>query len=105
MHKRKEIINMVILFLLGFFLIFLVFTPVFHKNVYLVLSKTSLYNTFSLMEEKHEDEEEEKELVYFEDEFKNQPYANPLPSSIELIQLSLTFAILSFILNKLKQKV
>ncbi|MFN3478699.1 MAG: hypothetical protein ACK4ZM_04990 [bacterium] len=77
----------------------------FYKKVYFILSKTSLYDTVSLKETGFEDHDhdDEKGLVYFEDEFKNQPYANPLPSSVALIQLSLSLTILAFVINRLKK--
>lgn len=101
----KKIIKLTILFLLSFLSIFFILSSMFYKKVYFILSKTSLYDTVSLKEIEHEhhDDDEEKELVYFEDEFKNQPYANPLPSSVNLIQLSLSLIILAFVINRLKK--
>lgn len=87
--------------ILGILLIVFVFSPIFSKKIYLILSKTSLYNTtsYSVI---HEHDDEEKELAYFENEFNLQPYVNPMESSIQLIQLSISLLILSLFINNLK---
>lgn len=103
---NKKNIKLLISFLVGLGLISLIISPFVGKKIYFLLSKTSLYNTVSLKftEEEHHEHTHEEEFVFFEDEFKSQPYANPLPSSVEIIQLSLSFFILAFLINQLKKK-
>ncbi|MCX7759302.1 MAG: hypothetical protein N2169_06830 [bacterium] len=92
--KKKDIIFIIFWVIGALFLIALFISPFSAQKIYLLLSKISLYNTVSLKHVDHEHGEEEKELVYFENEFVNQPYANPMDSSIELIQLSLSLTVL-----------
>ncbi|MCS7164719.1 MAG: hypothetical protein RMJ51_00315 [Candidatus Calescibacterium sp.] len=98
---RKNVIKKIIITIICFTGVFLFISPFFSKNIYVLLSKTSLYNSYSLQFIQNEDEE--KEFVYFENEFVSQPYTSPMESSIELIQLSLSFLVLSFLLNTLRK--
>ncbi|MEN3014818.1 MAG: hypothetical protein ABDH21_01985 [bacterium] len=86
-----------------FLIVFSLYNAWFSKQIYSILSKTSLYDTTLMYYQKisqHDvhDEEEARELVYFENEFVFQPYVNPLPSSIELVKLSLSLIILSLVI-------
>lgn len=101
---KKNVIKKIIITIICCTSVFLFISPFFSKNIYVLLSKTSLYNSYSLQfiqNDHHEDEE--KEFVYFENEFVSQPYTSPMESSIELIQLSLSFLVLSFLLNTLRK--
>ncbi|MCS7243458.1 MAG: hypothetical protein RMJ36_01820 [Candidatus Calescibacterium sp.] len=98
--KKVTIIFWVILSL---FLIALFISPFSAQKIYLLLSRTSLYNTIDLKYKHTHETDEAKELVYFENEFVNQPYANPMDSSIELIQLSLSLTVLSLLVIQFRK--
>ncbi len=107
MRKNVLLIKILKLFFVIILLGLIIFSSFTKNKIYFLLSKTSLYDTISLSTLEHghdEDNEEEGQMAYFESEFNLQPYANPLPSSVELIQLSTFFFIFSLVLNNMGRR-
>lgn len=104
MKRKNKTLKNILYLIISIACLVLILSSFASKKIYYILSKTSLYNSVDLvyMENEHHHDEGEA-LTYFETEFNLQPYASPLPSSVELIQLSACFIILSILINKYRQ--
>ncbi len=101
---KNKTVKDILFLIIGIACLILIFSSFSYKKIYNILSKTSLYNSVNLVYTEHEHHHDEEEaLAYFETEFNLQPYAKPLPSSVNLIQLSACFIILSFLINKYRK--
>jgi len=97
----KKIFGKFLVFLLILGVIFFIFSSYSTKIISKTLSYTSLKDTISWSNFKHDDEHEghdEESMTYFENEFEFQPYTKPFVSSIELIKFSLYFLLVSIFL-------
>lgn len=101
---KNKIVKNIFYLIIVITCLILIFSSFSYKKIYSILSKTSLYNSVNLVYTEHEHHHDDEEaLTYFETEFNRQPYANPLDSSVKLIQLSTCFIILSLLINKYRQ--
>jgi len=104
MKDRKKILLKIIGVIFIGLLIPFILSPYSTKFIGKILSFTPLSQSVSLDYSTHENEGHDEEVMsYFENEFEIQPYTRPFDSSIELIQLSLTFICLSLIINILRR--
>jgi hypothetical protein len=91
----RNLVKIIIVLITGLIL-YLIF-PVLLKKINLYDYQLQNFDSYSVNEHHHEDEES---MAYFELEFEQQPYRLPYDSSLKMLKLSVLLLVISFIIRE-----